>query len=26
VVGLVVGLSVEDEGIPAGKGRVVIEF
>ena len=24
--GLVVGLSLEEEGIPAGKGRVVIEF
>jgi hypothetical protein len=26
VVGLVVGLTVEDDGIPSGKGRVVIEF
>jgi hypothetical protein len=26
VVGLVVGLSVEEDGIPSGKGRVVIEF
>jgi hypothetical protein len=26
VVGLVVGLTVEEEGIPSGKGRVVIEF
>ena len=26
VTGLVVGLTMEDEGVPAGKGRVVIEF
>lgn len=26
VVGLVVGLTVEENGIPSGKGRVVIEF
>ncbi len=26
VVGLVFGLSAEEEGIPSGKGRVVIEF
>jgi len=26
VVGLVVGLSAEEDGIPSGKGRVVIEF
>lgn len=26
VVGLVVGLTMEEDGIPSGKGRVVIEF